>query len=191
MVRYIVEDGDNAQTFFEQTPKAYLALVVNNRINKAIPIHDTVDVGRDKTNTIVVSDQKVSRNHANVTVYDEATIVTDHGSANGTYVNNLYIKQPTRLQNEDKIRFGDTLFIFMTHEPELNKLIVDNSAFSDKPSEQITDNDRTSSSIISLSPNTQHLSTVWFALGCIAFIIVTLITVLAFLLGSLFASGGF
>ncbi|MDM8529262.1 FHA domain-containing protein [Anaerolineales bacterium HSG24] len=186
MVRYIAEDGEDAQTFYEQKPKAYLALVVNNRINKVIPIHDAVEVGRDKANTIVVSDQKVSRNHANVTVYDETALVTDHGSANGTYVNNLYIKQSTRLQDEDKIRFGDTLFIFMISEPELNKLITpDAPAPSD---EQVRHDDRANSSIVSFS-NAQNFSIVWIALGCIALIIVTLIAVLAFLLGGLFAGG--
>lgn len=187
MVRYIEKDEDS-QTFYEENAKGYLSLVIGGRVNKSIPLREKIELGRDKNNTIVVSDQKVSRHHANIQAYDDETfVVTDLGSANGTYVNNLLVKQPTRLQDKDKIRLGDTLFVFMTNEPIVNNLVIPTeTSFQTPPPPEPTIRADTSSSSIFQSAN---ISMIWVALGCIAVMIVILMLVLAFLLGSLFAGG--
>jgi pSer/pThr/pTyr-binding forkhead associated (FHA) protein len=81
-----------------------------------------VRLGRDKDNAIVVADQKVSRHHAVLKPLDNTFIITDQGSANGTYLNGVQIAQPTRLKHQDRLTLGDTTFLFTIGQPELTTL---------------------------------------------------------------------
>ena len=118
MVRYISEDEEDFLTIQEPPPTAHLALLVEGRISHSFPLRGEVKLGREKDNTIVVADQKVSRHHALLTSIDDTYIIHDQGSANGTYVNGVQIGQPTRLHNNDKIGLGDNVFLFTTSRPD-------------------------------------------------------------------------
>lgn len=53
-------------------------------------------------------DQRVSRYHARLLLIDGHWYIEDTGSANGTYVNDRRIHEPTRLRPGDRIRVGRT-----------------------------------------------------------------------------------
>ena len=59
------------------------------------------NLGRSRANAIVLSDGKVSRNHARLDPVRSTYILTDLGSANGTFVNGVRITQPVRLRDAD------------------------------------------------------------------------------------------
>jgi predicted component of type VI protein secretion system len=112
LVRYIAENEDDALTLRESAPKAYLVLVANGRISHSFPLRGEIQLGRDKSNGVVIADQKVSRHHALLSPLEDTFILNDQGSANGTYLNGVLISQPTRLKDRDKVTLGDTTFIY-------------------------------------------------------------------------------
>jgi hypothetical protein len=73
----------------------------------------SITVGRVPDNDIVVDDNMVSRHHARLEMRGDTYILTDLGSANGTWVNGRRISEPVTLQANDSIRFGkQSGFIF-------------------------------------------------------------------------------
>jgi adenylate cyclase len=84
-------------------------------------------VGRETDNTIVLTDQWMSRNHAILQAMETGEIhVIDLGSRNGTFVNGRRLSIPTPLQDGDVITFGQTNITF--HHPNAH-LIQDRMAF--------------------------------------------------------------
>jgi hypothetical protein len=69
----------------------------------------TLTVGREPSGQIVLKDPSVSRMHAQVVVSAEGIRVTDHGSANGTYVNEVRISNQA-LFSGDEVAFGTATF---------------------------------------------------------------------------------
>src|SRR5690606_36978922 len=63
-------------------------------------------VGRNPDCTISLDFHGVSRRHFNISVNEIETILTDLGSANGTYLNNLKLETPTELKKGDIIKIG-------------------------------------------------------------------------------------
>lgn len=73
-------------------------------------------VGRSSASDIQIADQSISRLHAELRTEGPSTIVSDLGSANGTFVNGVRIAHPTALSEGDFVQFGDVAAIF-THSP--------------------------------------------------------------------------
>ncbi len=73
-------------------------------------------IGRATTNDIVVSDQTVSRQHAQLIVDDlgQATLI-DLGSANGTFVNGKRLTDPRRLDPSDIVKVGEYLLLWRNY----------------------------------------------------------------------------
>jgi pSer/pThr/pTyr-binding forkhead associated (FHA) protein len=71
-------------------------------------------IGRDKSNQLIIADEKVSRHHAIVTFENEQAYIKDTNSTNGTYLNGERIDsgKKVRLENGDKIKVGTTVIIF-------------------------------------------------------------------------------
>jgi putative nucleotidyltransferase with HDIG domain len=76
-----------------------------------------VTVGRDKTQTIQVLDQGVSRAHAEVFKLGELYIIRDLNSTNGTFVNRERIKEEV-IKSSDEITVGNTQLV-LTEKPGL------------------------------------------------------------------------
>ncbi len=76
---------------------------------KAFSIKGSVTVGRQPECEIAISDGCVSRQHARLFIRDEALVVEDLGSLNGTSVNGKRIKQVV-LKDGDEIGFDRYLF---------------------------------------------------------------------------------
>jgi len=72
------------------------------------------NIGRDKSNQLIIADPKVSRLHAVVNFENGEAYITDTNSSNGTYVNGIQIPPNTKhkLKDGDKIKLGTTLITF-------------------------------------------------------------------------------
>ncbi len=75
-----------------------------------------ITIGRSTTNTIVVSDPRVSGYHAVIRRDGDAFILSDPGSTNGTFVNGSRVTSPQRLQIGDTITLGGTSFMVVSDE---------------------------------------------------------------------------
>ena len=71
-----------------------------------------VSFGRSAENDVAVLDPLVSRQHAVVELSGGGYLVTDLGSANGTFINDDPVTTPTRLRVGDQVKFGGTVFRF-------------------------------------------------------------------------------
>jgi two-component system, NtrC family, sensor kinase len=69
-------------------------------------------VGRENGATIVLNDQTASRAHACINVNDGKSLLSDVGSANGTFLNGVKIAHPTGLKRGDQVRCGSTLLVY-------------------------------------------------------------------------------
>src|ERR1700704_753041 len=74
-----------------------------------------VQVGRGRTDGVALTDDGVSRQHATLTVENDAVSLEDNNSLNGTYVNGNRIIEPCKLHAGDRIRFH-------TQEYELKRI---------------------------------------------------------------------
>lgn len=73
---------------------------------------DTIQMGRDNENEIVINDAEVSRQHAEIKILNDGQFeLHDLGSSNGTFVNDHRIKSH-QLQNGDRVQMGRTTFMF-------------------------------------------------------------------------------
>jgi two-component system NtrC family sensor kinase len=131
---------------------------------------ETVLIGRG-SEQVPLTDQTVSRRHAELKCEDGSWILRDLNSANGTYVNGTRIQQPTRLKHGDQIKLGSTLLMYGGDEtteqlsganipadlvalgPE--KLAVDSSVVASVPSAD--------DSIVMAAPDTAYAVKSWKA----------------------------
>ena len=77
------------------------------------------NVGRAPDNQLVVNDIKVSSHHAQIRPDGDGYVIVDLGSSNGTFVNEqrLVPNQSHILSSNDRIRIGDTTFVFEGNAP--------------------------------------------------------------------------
>ena len=77
-------------------------------------LKDTVAIGRDTENDIVLESAAVSREHATVTLRDARWYVEDRASFNGTYLNGTRVVPgtPVPLRHADRISIGPETLIF-------------------------------------------------------------------------------
>lgn len=90
-------------------------LVIDSGVDSGMvyPLTEEITtLGRSPSNTIQIIDRKVSRFHSEIQRMDNQYILKDLGSKNGTYINDQLITEPYILQNNDKIRIGDTIMYF-------------------------------------------------------------------------------
>ncbi len=64
-------------------------------------------VGRDPRNNIVINEPSVSADHCDILVNGNEVIVREHGSSNGTWVNNRRIEGQAELKHGQTVRFGN------------------------------------------------------------------------------------
>ncbi len=70
---------------------------------------DTIAIGRESANDIIINDPEVSRQHARLIRQDEAYIMEDLGSTNGTFINGTRTVGPNLLSDGDEIDLGETV----------------------------------------------------------------------------------
>ena len=78
-----------------------------------------VVIGRETTATLCIADASVSRRHSQIEKEDGHFVIADLDSLNGTFVNDVPVKH-RKLQHGDRVRIGDSQFIFLTHDADMN-----------------------------------------------------------------------
>lgn len=72
---------------------------------------DVHTLGREAGNDIIINDPQVSRHHARLTLQNNAYILEDLGSTNGTFVNGRRVTGPISLSHGDMVGLGDTVVL--------------------------------------------------------------------------------
>lgn len=87
-----------------------------------VEVCDGLTIGRDETNTIILTDSKASRRHARLSINEEGDYkITDLKSTHGTYLNGAPVTTST-LYDGDRIRIGD-LFLRYIDSGEASQFI--------------------------------------------------------------------
>jgi Nif-specific regulatory protein len=76
-------------------------------------------IGRDRTATLCLPDRSVSRKHSQIELNGDDFVVTDLDSLNGTFVNDVPVKR-RNLQHGDRVRIGESQFLFLRHEGDVS-----------------------------------------------------------------------
>jgi len=89
------------------TKKAYLIVIAGNSVGEMYQIRkDRVNIGRDRSCDIMVTDVGISRNHARIVASEEGDLlIEDRGSTNGTYLNGESVERRP-LKDGDRIQLG-------------------------------------------------------------------------------------
>ena len=84
-----------------------------------LPTDRQILIGRDEGNDLRLFDRSVSRRHARLGYEARHFMLTDLGSANGTWLNGQAVTQPVVLQRGDRLQLGDFEFILdeLSDEP--------------------------------------------------------------------------
>lgn len=88
-----------------------LELVRDGEVVRVIPMRDTITLGRDLGNHVVLSDPQVSGHHAVVQRGPDGVVVKDLGSTNGTTVNGEPVTGARRLAHGDELRLGPDVIL--------------------------------------------------------------------------------
>jgi len=93
-----------------RTVEAILWVKEGDRRGHYFPIHHRTVIGRDEGN-VILDDHRVSGQHAKITIENGKYFIWDLASANGTYVKGRRIREATPLEENDRIKIGDTVFV--------------------------------------------------------------------------------
>jgi ABC transport system ATP-binding/permease protein len=96
----------------ERPIKAMLLWEFNGKHELPLYDADTVEIGREPGNAVVMNAGQISRRHAVLTCRDDSFEVQDLGSVNGTQVNGELINGPYLLKDGDLITLWDVTLTF-------------------------------------------------------------------------------
>lgn len=96
----------------ERGPRHTAVLVNVTDPTKRYDLLAVTDVGRGQESTIQLSSITVSRQHARIRLQEDAFLLYDLGSANGTTVNGEPVADPRTLRDGDVVAFGEVKFTF-------------------------------------------------------------------------------
>jgi adenylate cyclase len=87
----------------------------------AHPVEGPCSIGRAKTNSVSINDEKVSRLHALVHIQERGEHwLVDLGSSNGTYLNGKRVVQPSLWKDLDLIQIGEhNLRFYLKNQPDV------------------------------------------------------------------------
>ena len=82
-------------------------------------------IGRDKTCNLALTDNTISRRHAEIFLKGNSLAISDLNSTNGTFVNNIRIKTGEPLKNGDSVKFANIDFQIVVKDNLIKDVIVD------------------------------------------------------------------
>lgn len=145
---------------------------------------EVVLIGRG-SDQIPLTDQTISRRHAELRVEKGAWMLVDLNSANGTYVNGVRIEKPLRLKHGDQIRLGSTLLVYGGDESveqlsgpnipsdmvtlDAGSLSVDSTIVASVPSSE--------DSVVMAAPETAYAVKAWNAMRALSDVISSLLPI--------------
>jgi hypothetical protein len=94
------------------TPKLRVGGGAGLRAGAAYDLSDGALLGRGDQADIVLEDSFASSRHARLVPHGDVMVLEDLGSTNGTYLNDEPLRGPQPLHPGDRIRIGDSDFIF-------------------------------------------------------------------------------
>jgi hypothetical protein len=98
-----------------QSSRGWLLEKEGAETGKKFPIFwESVTIGTNQTNGIVVHDKTVSLMHVRIRRIKKSFFIIDLASDNGTFLNGKKLLRVKRLSDWDEIRIGNTFFIFRT-----------------------------------------------------------------------------
>lgn len=97
-------------------------------------------IGRSSKNDLSLESIDISRKHAQIVKFGSRLMLKDLESTNGTFINDQSIKDPTSLENQDKIRFGRIEFkIISKNEVKSGEYTITKNSKASKAGEDILD----------------------------------------------------
>jgi pSer/pThr/pTyr-binding forkhead associated (FHA) protein len=90
------------------------------------------NIGRADYNDVVIADPSVSGDHAKLQRRDGLWLLTDSGSANGTYVDGELVTDEAPLLPGASVRFGDVTVLFEPHDDEMDAIPVGGTRVADR-----------------------------------------------------------
>ena len=95
--------------------QASVAILEGYAAGMEYPIKKTyVVIGRSRNAAVPLKDPLASRKHAAIIFNEDAFLLKDLDSTNGTYMRGAYIRQ-RKLSHGDKFRIGNTILQFILH----------------------------------------------------------------------------
>lgn len=180
----------DTRTVLETEPAPYLLITAGSGRGQTFELRGEASLGRSRANSIVLSDGKVSRTHARLDPVRSTYILTDLGSANGTFVNGVRITQPVRLRDGDSLQVGDIQLVFHTRPAEARSPFADHVVEFIPPSSGPVVDSRPVPGVLPLSVDQGWRPPTWAWIGCaVLVVIVVLLLVLTLTTGILIGQG--
>ena len=115
-------------TMERPTGRGRLVALSGPLAGELVPLDDPqMTLGRDPANRICLADRSLSRNHCILTHEGTRWVIRDAGSANGTFVNGLQVREQP-LHDGDQIRAGESVFVFFVAPPSSDSAAIDLTA---------------------------------------------------------------
>lgn len=119
---------------------------VSGKLKGAIfPIEENdIVIGRETAANLCIADASVSRRHSRIQREDQEFFISDLDSLNGTFVNDVPVRRRA-LQHGDRVRIGDSQFLFLLHDGDVSskssKVRIDDSKILSGSTMQVRFND--------------------------------------------------
>ena len=96
-------------------------------------------IGRKSDCNFFIQDKTVSRNHAELIITDDLSVITlaDNGSHNGTAVNGIRINAPTEIKSGDNIVFGQVEFRIAADDNSVKSKVPTTQLTKDEPEKSL------------------------------------------------------
>ena len=104
--------GGSATPGADGQPRLRVGSAAGLQAGAAYDLSDGALLGRGDQADIVLQDSFASSRHARLVPHGDVIVLEDLGSTNGTYLNEEPLRGPQPLHPGDRIRIGDSSFVF-------------------------------------------------------------------------------